>query len=63
MLNQMEAALLRARGYSEPIITPLQRDAVATAFKTTERGVVQASALGRSPEDAARKLVALVTRP
>ena len=63
MLTAMEAALLKARGYGDPVITPLQRDVVATAFKTTERGVVHVAALGKNPEDAARKLVAAVTRP
>ena len=63
MLNQIELALLKARGYGEPIITPLARDVVATAFKTTKDGVIHAAALGKSPEDAARKLVAVVARP
>ena len=63
MLNQMEIAMLKARGYGEPIITPLKRDVVATTFKTTEQGVVHVAALGRSADDAARKLVAAVIRP
>jgi hypothetical protein len=60
MLNEIEFAMLKARGYTEPVIKRIsERDAVAVAFK----GDLKAAALGRTPDDAARKLVAVVTRP
>lgn len=59
MLNQIEAALLKARGYSKPVIVHLtDKDVVARSYK----GHLRAEALGRNELDATRKLVAVVTR-
>lgn len=64
MLNSIESAMLTAKGYGQPIIEKAGRDFAAIATKTDpQRGVVMASALGKSPDDAARKLVRVVTRP
>lgn len=61
MLNDIEIKLLRARGFGDPQFTQLSpRDVVARASKRTGE---RAEALGRTPEDAARKLVAMVARP
>lgn len=58
-LNDMEVALLKARGYEFTGFEPVGQRTVAKATK----GEFRAEALGSSRQDAARKLVALVTRP
>ena len=59
MLTQMEAAMLKARGYEFSGFEPIRKGTVAKATK----GEFRAEALGVDRQDAARKLVALVTRP
>jgi hypothetical protein len=59
MLTQMEAAMLKARGYTFTGFEPVGQRVIAKATK----GEFRAEALGSSWQDAARKLVALVTRP
>ena len=59
MLNQIEFQLLQSKGYQFQSIEPLPSGYRATAVK----GPHVAAALGRDPQDAARKLVALVVRP
>lgn len=66
MLNTMEAAMFEARGFDVRAIETVKvspRDVIARASKRVGNQVVRAEALGRSPEDATRKLVAVVTRP
>lgn len=60
MLNQMEAAMLKGRGYGEIAYRVInERSVAATATKDGHR----AEALGVNSQDAERKLIALVTRP
>jgi hypothetical protein len=59
MLNEIEAALLKARGYVFTGFEPIGQRFVAKAAK----GEFRAEALGSNRQDAARKLVALVMRP
>lgn len=64
MLNDMETLLLKARGYGEPLFTTTASgDVVASASKRVGKTFVRAAHLGRSQQDAARRLVALVARP
>lgn len=63
MLNQIEAAMLKGRGYGDPFFEQRGRDVIARASKAVGNQIVSAAALGRNEADAARKLVALVARP
>jgi hypothetical protein len=59
MLNEIEAAMLKARGYTFTGFEPIANRVVAKATK----GTLRAEALGSNRQDAARKLVAMVARP
>jgi len=64
MLNQIEFAMFKARGFGPIVVRRLSpRDVTATAVKETPDGPAIASAIGRNEEDATRKLIAVVTRP
>ena len=63
MLNQIEFAMLKGRGYSEPTTERLgERDVIARASKQVGNRVVRAEALGRTEQDAVRKLLGVITR-
>jgi hypothetical protein len=59
MLTDMEVAMLKARGFTFTGFEPIGQRYVAKATK----GTFRAEALGSNRQDAARKLVAMVTRP
>lgn len=66
MLNQIEAAMFEARGFRLNAIqfeqlTP--RDVVARASKRVGNREERAEALGRTRQDAERKLLNVVVRP
>lgn len=65
MLNQMEIALFKGRGFEYPpeIVTMSDRTTIARASKRVGNRTERAEALGRSVEDAERKLLATITRP
>ena len=63
MLNQIEYAMLRGRGYSAPTTEKLgPSDVVARASKVVGNRTVRAEALGRTEQDAVRKLLGVITR-
>lgn len=64
MLNQIEYAMLKGRGFSAPTFERLgERDVVARASKEVGNRIVRAEALGRTEQDAARRLLGVITRP
>jgi len=63
MLNQIEFAMLKGRGYTAPTFERLgDRDVIARASKEVGNRIVRVEALGRTEQDAARKLIGVVTR-
>jgi len=60
MLTDMEAAMLKARGYEFTGFEPISQTRVVAKAR---KGEFRAEALGSSRQDATRKLVAMVTRP
>ena len=65
MLNPMEIAMFKGRGFEYPpeIVQAGPRDVIARASKRVGNHTERAEALGRSEQDASRKLLAVVTRP
>lgn len=60
MLNDIQTAMFKGRGYGEITFREINpRSVAAVAMK----GELRAEALGSNRQDAERKLVALVTRP
>lgn len=64
MLNDIQSAMLKAKGYG-PIITQkiAQTEVVASTTKRVDGQAIVASALGRNEADATDKLVRMVARP
>lgn len=63
-INDIEAALLRARGYTLDSIDWIDpRTCVATATKRTNDRIYRAQAVGLSESDAIAKVVGVVVRP
>ena len=57
-LTAMEAALLRSRGYEQPVAVARGKQFVAIAIK----GPFRAEALGNTRDEAARNLVKVIVR-